>query len=297
MPSALEAAVSDALDAQVVAVEPVSGGDVARSFRITLGDGRRVFAKAHHDPPPGFFVTEANGLRWLRDARTLPVPEVLAVADGGGLGQPGPVAMLVLEWIDEGHGRPSDEAAFGRSLAHLHRAGAPFFGREDRRPTGSRSLPNDPASSWAEFYADRRLGPLVRLARDGAEVDADVLADIERIASRLAEFGAADEDPARLHGDLWAGNRVVDRSGTSWLIDPAAHGGHREFDLAMMRLFGGFGDAAFAAYGEEWPLQPGWRARVPLHQLAPLMVHAIKFGGAYRPAVRRAVEELRGGAG
>jgi fructosamine-3-kinase len=270
---------------------------VARSYRVALRDGRVVFAKTHAHPPPGFFVTEANGLRWLREAQALAVPDVLAVADGGGPDDVGPVAMLVLEWIDEGRGRASDETAFGRALASLHAAGAPCFGREDRRPTGSRSLPNEPTATWAEFYADRRLRPLVRMARDAAAVDTDVLAEIEHIADRLDQFGAADEPPARLHGDLWGGNRLVDRSGTSWLIDPAAHGGHREFDLAMMRLFGGFGDAAFAAYEEESPLQRGWQRRVPLHQLAPLLVHAIKFGGAYREAVRRAARELRSARG
>ncbi|MGE0140931.1 MAG: fructosamine kinase family protein [Ilumatobacteraceae bacterium] len=297
MQSRLEEAVADALGVVVTGCAPLSGGDVARSYRVTLRDGRSVFAKTHADPPPGFFVTEANGLRWLREARALPVPDVLAVADGGGPEQSGPIAMLVLEWIDEGRGRPSDEASFGRSLAQLHAAGAPCFGREDRRPTGSRSLPNDPASTWAEFYADRRLRPLVRMAHDAAAVDGDVLTEIDHIAAHLDELGAADEPPARLHGDLWAGNRLVDRAGRSWLIDPAAHGGHREFDLAMMRLFGGFGDAAFAAYVEAAPLQSGWRARVPLHQLAPLLVHAIKFGGPYPTAVRRAVEDLRDAGG
>jgi fructosamine-3-kinase len=126
------------------------------------------------------------------------------------------------------------------------------------------------------------------MATDTNAVDVRVLSDIERIADRLASVGGGDEPPARLHGDLWAGNRVVDRSGRSWLIDPAAHGGHREFDLAMMRLFGGFGAAAFAGYQDEFPLADGWQERVPLHQLAPLLAHAVKFGGSYPSAVAAA---------
>ncbi len=248
-----------------------------------------MFAKTHVDPPTGFFLTEAAGLRWLRESGAVAVPEVLAVSDGSGPGTDGPTALLVLEWIDEDRGASVDEHAFGRALAHMHRAGARSFGREDRRPTGSRSLPNDPASSWAEFYADRRLRPLVRMARDANAVDERVLNDIERIAEDLTSIGGPDEPAARLHGDLWAGNRVVDRDGRSWLIDPAAHGGHREFDLAMMRLFGGFGPEAFVAYHDEFPLADGWERRVPLHQLAPLLVHAVKFGGGYRAAVADAV--------
>jgi fructosamine-3-kinase len=154
-------------------------------------------------------------------------------------------------------------------------------------------LPNDPAPTWSEFFADRRLLPLVRMASDGRAVGEHVLADVERIAADLDLFGAADEPPARLHGDLWAGNRIVDAAGDSWLIDPAAHGGHREFDLAMMRLFGGFGAAAFEGYADESPLADGWERRVALHQLAPLLVHAIKFGGSYPSAVASAVASLR----
>jgi fructosamine-3-kinase len=109
----------------------------------------------------------------------------------------------------------------------------------------------------------------------------------------LEALGVPDEPPARLHGDLWAGNRLVDASGRSWLIDPAAHGGHREFDLAMMDLFGGFGDDCFAAYNEVFPLAAGWHERIALHQIAPLVVHAIKFGGGYVPAALAAIEQYR----
>jgi fructosamine-3-kinase len=286
----LRDALAEALGAEVARASALGGGDVARSYRVELDGGRTIFAKAHHAPPPGFFVTEATGLRWLRDAGAVAVPEVLAVADGGPPDGPAPVAFLALEWIVEDGRRGSDDRELGVALARLHQAGAPCFGREDRRPTGSRSLPNDPAATWAEFYAERRLLPLVRLARDGRAVDERTLAGVERIAAGLGELPAADEPPARLHGDLWAGNRLVDHDGRSWLIDPAAHGGHREFDLAMMRLFGGFGAGAFAAYDEVSPLAAGWQERVPLHQLAPLLVHAIKFGGHYPAATAQAVE-------
>ena len=184
------------------------------------------------------------------------------------------------------------EADLGRALAALHRAGAPCFGREDRRTTGSRALPNEPCDTWADFYANQRLLPLARLARDGHALPAGTIDALERLAtgSRLASLAGADEAPSRLHGDLWAGNRVVDTAGRNWLIDPACHGGHREFDLAMMRLFGGFGPDAFAAYQEIHPLAPGWEDRVSLHQIAPLVVHAVKFGASYVPAATRAIE-------
>ncbi len=258
------------------------GGDVAASFAIDLVDGHRVFAKTHPTAPPGFFTTEAAGLSWLRDAGVVLVPEVLAVSDDP--------PLLVLEWIDEGRPTATTESDLGRALAALHRTGAASFGREDRRSTGSRGLPNEPCADWATFYATQRLTPLARLARDGNALADSAISGLERLdPSRLREIGGPIEPPARLHGDLWAGNRLVDTSGRSWLIDPASHGGHREFDLAMMRLFGGFGADCFAAYADVHTLADGWDERVALHQIAPLVVHAIKFGGGYRGAAADAI--------
>lgn len=267
----------------IASVRRQGGGDFAEAFVADLADGGRVFAKTHRRPPEGFFTTEAFGLRWLREADALPVPEVLAVFDDD-------PACLVLEWIEEG-GR-GDESAFGRQLAALHAAGAPAFGRVDGRTTGSLALPNTGCDSWVEFYATRRLLPLARIATDRGSLGPATIARIEALADGLDRFGAAGESPARLHGDLWAGNRLVDRSGRSWLIDPAAHGGHREFDLSMMRLFGGYGPEAFAAYDEVAPLTDGWQERIDLHQMAPLIVHAIKFGGGYVNAVDAALDRL-----
>ena len=198
-------------------------------------------------------------------------------------------AHLVMEWIEEGGRGAADEASFGRALADLHRAGAPSYGREDRRTTGSRRLPNDPCATWPEFYATRRLLPLAELAsQSGALAPADIEA-LRRVAGGLDRFEGADEPPSRLHGDLWGGNRLVDATGESWLVDPAAHGGHREFDLATMRVFGGFSARCFDAYAEVFPLADGWQDRVELHQISTLVVHAIKFSGGYVPAASRAI--------
>ena len=200
----LRAALTEALGSAPVAAAGVSGGDVAAAHRVDLDDGRRVFVKTHHAPPPGFFTTEAIGLRWLRDAGSVPVPKVLAVSDDP--------PLLALEWIEEGRPGTATEAELGRGLAALHRSGAPVFGREDRRTTGSRGLPNDPCDTWAEFYATQRLLPLARIARDSRRPPGRG-GGRPRAGRRprLDELGGPPEPPARLHGDLWAGNRLVDR--------------------------------------------------------------------------------------
>ena len=275
----------EALGSPIVRTSVVSGGDVSDSYRVETEDGRLAFVKTHRSPPPGFFTTEASGLTWLAECAQVNVPRVLAVSDDP--------PFLALEWIHEGLRRAGTEEELGHDLAALHRTGAPFFGRADERTTGSLALPNDPCETWVEFFADRRLVPLARIASDRAVLAAATIDGLGSIATKLGELGGPPEPPARLHGDLWAGNRLVDTAGNSWLIDPAAHGSHREFDLAMMRLFGGYGEEVFAAYAEVFPLADGWEERIQLHQLAPLVVHAIKFGGGYVPAVDRAVALYR----
>jgi len=290
----LAVAVANAMRGKVVGMSVVHGGDTASAFRVELASGDVFFPKTHASPPAGFFSTEAWGLEWLRSSGTVRVPRVVAVSDGGDAGDDerdhrAEPAFLVLEWIDTGRGRAGDEAAFGRQLALLHGSEARCFGRTDRRTTGSLALPNEPSASWSDFVAKSRFLPLARIARQRSALPPDSIDRLERLAGTLERFDDGSP-PARLHGDLWAGNRIVDHDGSSWLIDPAAHGGHREFDLAMMRLFGGFGSEAFESYADVHPLADGWPSRVELHQIAPLVVHAIKFGGGYVAAATRAID-------
>lgn len=269
------------LGASIKTKQVLGGGDFATSYRVDLSDGRRIFVKTHSNPPAHFFSTEAAGLQWLHDSGTVAIPAVLAFSD-----EP---PFLALQWIEPGVSR--DDAKLGEALAGLHRAPWEKFGRPDKRTTGSLAVPNSPCDSWSEFYATRRLLPLVTIARQRqttAISEADFSA-VESIAENLSSIEIANDRPSLLHGDLWDGNRVADNNGNSWLIDPAAHGGHREFDLSMMQLFGGYNTECFAAYHEAYPLTPGFMERVPLHQLAPLLVHAIKFGSGYTSAVRSAI--------
>ncbi len=256
----------------------VAGGDLNEAYEVRLADGRRAFVKTRPGVEPGEYAAEADGLRWLGQPGALAVPEVIEARD----------ELLALEWIERG---PSyDEEALGRGLAAVHAAGAEAFGAAEPLRLGRLTLPNEPAGSWASFYAERRLlavAPEAGLSAGGRRA-------VERVTERIGDLAGPAEPPARVHGDLWAGNVLAGSDGRPWLIDPAAHGGHRELDLAMLRLFGGPSERCFAAYEEIAPLAGGWRDRVELWQLFPLLVHAALFGGGYVASAERVAARYAG---
>ncbi|MEJ5944596.1 fructosamine kinase family protein [Pseudokineococcus basanitobsidens] len=270
----------------VVERRRLGGGDVGCSERVRLADGRLLFVKRYErEHGEEMVAAEAAGLRWLAEAPGgPPVPEVVA-AQG---------RVLALAWVDvEGSGAADDPGLeqLGRELAALHDAGADAFGTvpEGASPhLGSLRVPVEPTSSWPDLWAHQRVAPLARTALDRGRLDPRDLAAVERVTRRAAELMGPPEPPARCHGDLWWGNVVRDASGRRWLVDPSALGGHREADLALLDLFGGVPDRLLGAYAEVHPLADGWRERVGLHQLVPLLAHAAMFGGPYGPAAGRA---------
>ena len=259
------------LGSAVVSTAPVAGGDVSTATRLRLSDGTTALMKTHPHAPPSFFEAEAHGLRWLTEAGGVRVPEVLGTDH----------ECLIVRWVEPGKNTADVAAAFGRSLATTHAAGAPTFGLDQDGFIGRLPLPNRPTDTWSEFYAVRRLLPYVKLARDRSALTEDEAGAIEALVPRIATL-VPEEPPARLHGDLWNGNVLWGLDGQAWVIDPAAYGGHRETDLAMLALFGlPHLPRVLDAYDEATPLAEGWQDRVALHQLFPLLVHACLFGGGY----------------
>lgn len=268
---------------------PVGGGHVCTASRLTLDDGTSVFAKSWPSgaAPEGFFAVEAAGLRWLREAAAVPVPEVIIATPG----------LLALEWVEPGAPTAAAAECFGRELAALHRAGAPAFGADADGFIGPLAQDNTPSRGhWGAWFAQRRLLPYLKISADRDALSAADVAAVERVVDTISGY-ADDEPPARLHGDLWPGNVLWGADGRGWLVDPAAHGGHRETDLAQLALFGGAPhlETIRSAYAEVWPLADGWRSRVPVHQLHLLLVHAAAFGAGYADAVSAAARAaLRG---
>jgi fructosamine-3-kinase len=277
---AVARALSEALATEVTGLDRLPGGDLNDAFAATLVGGRRVFVKTSADVLPGTYAAEAEDLRWLAEPEVLGVPAVLAVVDPEDTDAPGP-RLLALELIEVGRLGAAGEIELGRGLAALHAAGAATFGASHPIRLGALVVPNEPADDWPAFYVQNRLEPLARAARDRGALDARGAQLLTRVCARMEEMAGPPEPPARLHGDLWSGNVLADARGRPHLIDPAAYGGHREIDLAMLRLFGGPSARCFDAYAEVHPLAEGHEERVGLWQLFPLLVHAVLFGGDY----------------
>ena len=251
-----------------------------RHLEVAFADGTRGFGKLA-GARTGAFAAEANGLRWLAAAGAVPLPEVLGVDE----------SALVIAMVPAGSSSAEAARRFGADLARMHAAGADEFGAPwpgyiASLPLGNAPLGNAPlGDAWPRWYAERRLLPFLRLALSSGGLRAEDAPLVEAVIDRIGSLAGPAEPPSRIHGDCWSGN-VLWSGGRAWLIDPAAHGGHRETDLAMLALFGApHLPSILAGYAEVAPLAPGWQARVPLHQLHPLLVHACLFGASYRSAV------------
>jgi len=274
--------------AAVASKRRVGGGDINAAALLELQDGRRLFLKVNRRELAPMFRAESLGLAALGDAASggeaPPVPEPLAWGVDGGR------SFLVLEHVASGAGISG--AAFGRALAALHRdARSERCGFDEDNYIGSTGQPNPWTDSWHRFFAEHRIGYQWDLARKAGFGDAasDRLVEsvMNRIADRLPDVD--DDRPSLIHGDLWGGNWMAGTDGRAWLIDPAAYYGHREADLAMTELFGGFPAGFRSGYRDAWALEPGYEERRDLYNLYHLLNHLNLFGSSYWSGVIRAI--------
>jgi fructosamine-3-kinase len=232
--------------------------------------------------PEGLFRAEVDGLRLLKEAGTLAVPEVVAFDEGT---ESSP-AFLLLHHFGNARRRADFFETLGRGLAALHRNSGQAYGHGSDNFIGTLDQRNTWAASWPEFFAERRLLAQARLGEQsdavGSErIGSECIRAVERLCAKLGGILPSAPETSLLHGDLWSGNVAADSTGSPVIYDPAVYFGHREVELAFTELFGGFSDRFYAAYNASWPLEPGYAERRDVYNLYPILVHANLFGGSY----------------
>lgn len=283
--------IADHLDAVGVAIDsgeaprPVSGGDISAAWRLLTADGE-LFIKTGPGPTADMFTAEAEGLSEISQTHSVRVPELVAV------GETESGAFLALEWLEFEPGNSATERLLGEQLARLHNTSRDDFGWHRDNTIGLTPQKNTPSRNWVEFLGEQRLGYQLRLAANnghsGELQDRGALL-LKRLPIYFDDLNRIEA--ALLHGDLWGGNCAC-CDGQPVIFDPAVYYGDREADIAMTRLFGGFGKAFYDAYEEHWPQQDGYHERQCLYQLYHVLNHLNLFGSSYLGRAMSLIDEL-----
>ncbi|MBQ8083862.1 MAG: fructosamine kinase family protein [Clostridia bacterium] len=308
------ASLGDALNAlapgaSLEARRPVGGSDLNRVYRLTLSDGSEFFAKTNASSLLPMYEAEAEGLAAMRTTGTIGVTDVLAIGlDPAEFGQD--AAFLLLRWMDSGAKRADFWETFAEELAAMHAAdtsfvfagkdgavtvsGTPRYGFSIDNYIGSTPQINTAKSTWVDFFRECRLHPQVRWAYDAGYLDRSAMRQADSVMERLESLLPEPDHPSLLHGDLWGGNFMTGPDGKAWLIDPATYVGHREADLAMTELFGGFAPAFYSAYRQIANVDPEYDDRRDLYNLYHLLNHVNLFGYSYVGSVLRTLDRFGG---
>lgn len=264
---------------------PLRGGDINEVYRAT--SQKHDFCVKINDAErlPRMFEGEAHGLNLLAQSTSLRIPKVIETSVYKGK------QYLILEFVPAGERSKEMWHQFGLGLASLHQRSADQFGLDRSNYIGSLVQQNQRTYRWAEFLATQRFEPMLKMAMDKGHIKTKELAQFSKFERFIEEIWPM-ESPALLHGDLWSGNFLPAEGNQACLIDPAVYYGHREMDLGMMQLFGGFDNHLFDTYNEEFPLETGWQDRIPYNQLYPLLVHLNLFGRSYWSGIERIIEKF-----
>lgn len=285
--NAIESALAEKTG-KTVSVEqlrPLSGGSINDAYKLETTAGDFFMKHNRKDRYPEMFEKEAQGLQLLLEAKEIRVPEVIATGDDIEM------SFILLEYIDSTHKQTGFWEDFGCNLAALHQHQGNEFGLDHDNYIGSLEQINDPYEKWTDFFRLQRLGVQIEMAEAHGLMPASTQQAFERMFKRLDEI-FPEEPPSLIHGDLWSGNYMVDDSGKACIIDPAVYYGFREMDIGMSRLFGVFGSGFYDAYNETYPMAPGWRERVEICNLYPLMVHVNLFGAGYLGSVNSILQRF-----
>lgn len=259
--------------------EQVHGGDINKTYCLFTSTEKYFLKVNDKNEYPLMFEREAKGLDKLREHCVLIIPKVFKH------GSCADQQYLLLEWLEKGTPKKDMWEKFGQGLALMHKQPQKYFGLDEYNYIGSLNQHNEPYNEWNSFYTECRIKPVVKKLFDAGDLSQTDILLIETFCNELKNI-FPKETPALLHGDLWAGNYLISSSGYAAIFDPAVYFGHREMDIGMTKLFGGFDQRFYDFYNDTYPLEKGWEKRLPVTQLYPLLVHAVLFGGHYIGTVR-----------
>lgn len=272
--SRIESIIEKHTGSRIESVHSLSGGCISNAYRIKFISGINAFLKMN--PDGSMFRKEANGLNELGKAEAIRVPKVILCGDD----------FILMEFIEEGSRSKTFFKDFGISFARLHQFKGEYFGFYEDNFIGSTIQKNIPEEkeklNWIEFYFGKRILFQYKLAEKNGYASAELSSGIKKLENKIESIlKGSEEPPSLLHGDLWSGNYISDENGNACLIDPAVYYGHREADLAMTRLFGGFAGEFYSAYNEYSPLKPGYEYRENIYKLYHVLNHLNLFGSGY----------------
>lgn len=262
------------LPLSISSVQSVGGGCINHAHKLKTSHGNFFLKWNNRQSFPKMFEAEAKGLSLLRSTTTLFIPDVILC------GEDSENSFLLLEWVDPGKRQTNFWRDFGEKLALLHQHTSDYFGLDHDNYIGSLPQKNSQHTSWSDFFIHQRLEPQLKLAVDSGKLTKQLIANLSTLHKALPEILPV-EKPSLIHGDLWNGNFMVAPDGFACLADPAVYYGHREMDIAMTRLFGGYDPEFYRSYDDTFPLQKNTASRVDIHNLYPLLVHVNLFGGGY----------------
>lgn len=261
-------------EVEIQRVSIVGGGSINDARRIQTSDGT-YFAKINSAVEyPGMFEAESSGLTFLHKVCSFRVPLPIAT------GITEEIQWILMENINSTNKKPDFWEEFGRKLAEMHKHSSNLFGLSESNYLGSLIQKNEKRTTWEAFFSEMRISPQLEMAKENGLATTEFLRLFDKMLSRVDRYFPT-EPPAALHGDLWTGNFMTDSQGEAVIFDPAVYYGHREMDLGMSKLFGGFDNRFYDAYNEIYPLEPGWEERIHVANLYPLLAHVNLFGGSY----------------
>ena len=254
---------------EIHSISQVSGGDICQAYRAMAKDIGAVFIKCH--AKKAILESELHGLGWLKNTDTISVPKIICGHQADSC-----FGFIAMEWIEPKQPTKKEWERFGSMLAKLHKTTPITFGLNRNNHLGHLEQKNQQMDNWIDFFRDHRLIQQMEMLENH---HLNLIGNkIDKLLNNLNSILDGSESPSHLHGDLWSGNHIISETGKPYLIDPSVYAGHREVDLAMMTLFGGFDRSVFLAYEEEYPLIPGWENRLLVYQLYYLLAHVNLHG-------------------